>query len=171
MPRHRELRRRREGNRGVTLRPSHLAVWIGLASGALILGTGIWSIVATFTTMSNTLTYLSTRVGELEKAKAPATDLTTLSTKVGEIDKELDQAKTKIGDSTLRISTLRAQLTEIETQFCAEDIVRNQAHESNQRLQAAMFEKLFGQRLGTDNAYYPVKCNRQSQGGYGGRAQ
>ena len=149
----------------------YLAMWLSIAGGILVLGTGAWSTVATFTTMSNTLTFLSTKVDELGKAKAQISDLSSLATKVGEIDKELDQAKTKIGDLTLRGNSLRSALTEIETQFCAEDIIRNQAHEANQRLQSTMFEKLFGQRLATDNAYYPVMCNRQPQGSGGMRAQ
>lgn len=135
----------------MAVRYGYLAMWLGVAGSALVVGTGAWSIVATFTTMSNTLS--------------------ALSTKVGEIDKELDQAKAKISEQVLRTSSLRASLTEIETQFCAEDIIRNQAHEANQRLQSAMFEKVFGQRLATDNAYYPVICNRQPQSGYGPRAQ
>ena len=119
-------------------------MWLSIAGGLLVVCTGAWSIVATFTTMSNSLS--------------------ALAIKVGEIDKELDQAKAKLADSTLRISSLRSALTEIETQFCAEDIIRNQAHEANQRLQSAMFEKIFGQRIATDNAYYPVICNRQAGG-------
>ena len=54
----------------------------------------------------------------------------------------------------------QASLKEIETQFCASDIVRNLMHGDELREMASLHEKVFGQSYHTDNAYYPSICNR-----------
>lgn len=61
-----------------------------------------------------------------------------------------------------KLTELAASLTEIETQFCASDIVRNLMHANEMRVSAMLWSKLFdGQTYPTDNAYYPTICNRK----------
>lgn len=55
-----------------------------------------------------------------------------------------------------------AALIEIETQFCASDIVRNLMHAEDMRKMAILWQKEFQIQFPTDNAYYPVVCNRPS---------
>ena len=56
-----------------------------------------------------------------------------------------------------------AALIEIETQFCAADIMRNLMHAHDMRVQSLLWDKSFeGSKMPTDNAYYPVICNRSS---------
>lgn len=78
----------------------------------------------------------------------------------------LKQQYTMIVD---RLQTIRAEntkqsaaLIEIETQFCAADIMRNMAHAHDMRITSMLWAKTFDQgiKLPTDNAYYPVICNR-----------
>lgn len=68
-----------------------------------------------------------------------------------------------------RLQTIRAEntrqsaaLVEIETQFCASDIMRNLQHAQDLRLFSMLWSKAFDQntKYPTDNAYYPVICNR-----------
>jgi hypothetical protein len=62
-----------------------------------------------------------------------------------------------------RLIVQEAALKEIETQFCASDIVRNLMHANELRDVAMLHEKVFGARMPTDNAYYPTVCNRPVQ--------
>lgn len=60
-------------------------------------------------------------------------------------------------------AVLSAKLVEIETQFCASDIVRNLIHAHDMRIQALLWTKAYsGEHMPTDNAFYPHICNRQS---------
>lgn len=61
----------------------------------------------------------------------------------------------------IKQNTLDVGLNEIETQFCAQDIVRNLMHANDMRNVTLLWEKTFGMRLSTDNAYYPTICNRR----------
>lgn len=56
----------------------------------------------------------------------------------------------------------KAALNEIETQFCGNDIVRNLMHANDMRLQSMLWKKVFDNPLPTDNAYYPIICNRKT---------
>lgn len=49
---------------------------------------------------------------------------------------------------------LRSALTEIETQFCAEDNARNLTHAYDLRMVAMLWKKSFGDELPTDNMFY-----------------
>lgn len=66
----------------------------------------------------------------------------------------------KADTNGINIATMQTKLTEIETQFCASDIVRNLMHANDMREIAVLYEKLYGQRKPTDNAFYPMICNR-----------
>ncbi|MDR3537638.1 MAG: hypothetical protein P4L71_14160 [Acetobacteraceae bacterium] len=63
----------------------------------------------------------------------------------------------EIGTANARIET---SLTEVETQFCSSDIIRNLMHANDMRTEAMLWHKVFESDLPTNNAYYPVVCNR-----------
>lgn len=57
--------------------------------------------------------------------------------------------------------TIQARLTEIETQFCAADIIRNLMHAQDMRVFSIIWHKTMPTtNYPTDNAYYPQICNR-----------
>ncbi|MDE2096395.1 MAG: hypothetical protein KGL39_04050 [Patescibacteria group bacterium] len=64
--------------------------------------------------------------------------------------------------STLKSSqtALTRDLREVETQFCAADIIRNLMHNDDRRQIATMWEKVFGTRMPNDGSYNPTICNR-----------
>jgi DNA anti-recombination protein RmuC len=58
-------------------------------------------------------------------------------------------------------AAITQKLTEVETQFCASDIVRNLITAADLRLFSMLWSNDFpGQHMPTDNAYYPRVCNR-----------
>lgn len=59
-----------------------------------------------------------------------------------------------------RVTHSEAALAEIETQFCATDIVRNLMHANDLRNLSVIWEKQFGMPYPIGNAYYPTICNR-----------
>lgn len=60
-----------------------------------------------------------------------------------------------------RLTKIEVSQNEIETQFCAQDIVRNLMHANDMRQLSQLWEKQFGTRYPTDNAFYPTICNRR----------
>jgi 3-phenylpropionate/cinnamic acid dioxygenase small subunit len=59
-------------------------------------------------------------------------------------------------------AVLSAKLVEIETQFCASDIVRSLIHASDMRIQSLLWSRSYpGEHMPTDNAFYAHICNRQ----------
>jgi hypothetical protein len=69
---------------------------------------------------------------------------------------------TEISALRSRVQAQELALNEVETQFCAQDIVRNLMHANDLREIAMMWQKLFDQRFPTDNAFYPTICNRKT---------
>jgi len=61
----------------------------------------------------------------------------------------------KIAESNFKIERLQAALAEVETQFRASDQVRNIQFANQLRLDALMWEKIFGDRFPSDIQYYP----------------
>lgn len=60
-----------------------------------------------------------------------------------------------------QIAITNSKLIEVETQFCASDIVRNLMHVSDLRYMAMLWHTTFPTMvLPTDNSYYPKICNR-----------
>lgn len=59
-----------------------------------------------------------------------------------------------------RVTKIEVASNEIETQFCAQDIVRNLMHANDLRTVSLLWEKTFGVKYPTDNTYYPTICNR-----------
>lgn len=79
------------------------------------------------------------------------------------LDRTVREISVKLNELQDRHTKLEVGLHEIETQFCGEDIVRNLMHANDQRQASIMWEKVFGTKYPTDNAYYPTICNRKSQ--------
>lgn len=73
------------------------------------------------------------------------------------------EAAVSTGSADRRAVTgaIQEKLLEIETQFCAGDIVRNLFHANDLRVMAMMWTKTMGGTLPTDNAYYPTMCNNK----------
>lgn len=61
----------------------------------------------------------------------------------------------------LKLGAMEVAQNEIETQFCAQDIVRNLMHANDQRVASLLWEKVYGLKMPTDNAFYPTICNRR----------
>jgi hypothetical protein len=61
------------------------------------------------------------------------------------------------------IVSLTSDLREIETQFCASDIIRNLMHANDLRTMSVLWVHTFKERYPTDNAYYPQICNRDTK--------
>jgi hypothetical protein len=62
-----------------------------------------------------------------------------------------------------QIATMNARLTEVETQFCANDLVRNLMHANDLRLFSMLWEKVFpNNHYPTNNAYYPRVCQENT---------
>jgi hypothetical protein len=62
-----------------------------------------------------------------------------------------------------RMTKIEVAQNEIETQFCAQDIVRNLMHANDLRNLSVLWEKQFGSPYPTNNAYYPMICNRRTK--------
>lgn len=60
----------------------------------------------------------------------------------------------------LLTSNLQRDQRESETQFCANDIVRNLMHANELRTTSLLWQKVFGVPYPTDNAYYPTICHK-----------
>jgi hypothetical protein len=65
-----------------------------------------------------------------------------------------------MADRRGQIASINSALTEIETQFCASDVVRNLMHAHDMRIQAMLWGKThMNETLPTDNSYYPTICH------------
>jgi hypothetical protein len=60
-----------------------------------------------------------------------------------------------------RVQAQELALLEVETQFCAQDIVRNLMHANDLRDLSLLWQKTFETKLPTDNVFYPTICNRR----------
>jgi hypothetical protein len=108
------------------------------------------------------------RIEELEKKMAS----NDLNDKTSEVDRHLLnqrlatlEERVTSGSAERRATDARFQaaLTEIETQFCASDIVRNLIHANDLRMLSLLWKTIHnGETYPTDNAYYPMVCNRPS---------
>jgi len=76
------------------------------------------------------------------------------------LEKRLDEESSANSKTRSQVIALRTALSEIETQFCAEDTVRNLMHANDLKFTAILWEKSMGSKMPTDNAYYPQICNR-----------
>lgn len=119
-----------------------LALWIGIAaSGAGFMAT----MLVAFNTLSNM-----------------ATQVTSNSTKTDTLIMEVKADEQIIRSLELKLNSVEVSLNEVETQFCADDQMRNVMHATDMRIQSMLWARSFpDSKLPTDNAYYPTICNRK----------
>jgi hypothetical protein len=116
---------------------SRLGLWLSIAiSAAVLFG------------MIGTVFYVGFRV----QATADALDMLIRRTNVIE---------DKISLLQDRLTKIEVSQNEIETQFCAQDTVRNLMHATDLRNTSLLWEKTFGSKYPIDNAFYPTICNRR----------
>lgn len=144
---------------------------ISILSVLMVMGTGLWMVIGL--QVSNAiepvkLTAEQTKLA-LSTEAARTTQIENVSHGYTSAVADIEALKRQAGENTERVSSLRADATrqsaaliEIETQFCAADIMRNLTHAQDMRLTAMLWARSFdgGMTLPTDNAYYPVICNR-----------
>jgi hypothetical protein len=119
---------------------------IGVMSTVATLITGVWLIIGL----------------RIDTAIAPTTTLLAENrTRIESTAQLQNTMLERISVIRTDISKLTAGQTEVETQFCASDIVRNLLHASDMRVVSVLWRKEFRDTpLPTDNAFYPVVCNR-----------
>lgn len=124
----------------------------GLSRAVLWLGVIVPGI-AVVTSLAGTVWWVSTMSNTVNNLLASNVALTII----------VNENRSEIAKIRLDNAKQTKALDEIETQFCASDIVRNLMHANDMRTSAMLWEKAFGTRLPTDNAYYPRVCNRQPE--------
>jgi cell division protein FtsX len=107
---------------------SAVAVMIAIAGSIL-------TLLVNINTLGNTVVNLSARVVVLETGAITSQE--------------------RIATINAHIAAIQRDLVEIETQFCAEDAMRNLTHASDLRLLAMVWTKAMGVEMQTSNAYYP----------------
>jgi hypothetical protein len=114
-----------------------IGLWLSIAASVFLLFGGV-----------GTIFYVGFKV----QATADALDLITKRIAV------IENGLTLVQD---RLTKIEVSQNEIETQFCAQDIVRNLMHANDLRTASILWEKVFNARIPTDNSYYPTICNRR----------
>lgn len=90
--------------------------------------------------------------------KTSEVDRQQLNTRLAALDDRVTQGSAERRSSDARF---QSALTEIETQFCAADMVRNLIHANDLRMLSMLWKSVHaGETYPTDNAYYPMVCNR-----------
>jgi hypothetical protein len=154
-----------------TLMASVFSICLGLVGGAWVL-TGlkvdaavqpVALTVAQVRTQANVdterLRALETSsAGFVQAAAASVSDREQLNSRLRQLEA---MVPSNAAERRSQYSVMQAKLVEIETQFCASDIVRNLMHAHDMRVTSLMWSKVYpGDKLPTDNAYYPQVCNR-----------
>lgn len=118
---------------------ARIGVWASaISAGALVIGAFIWigTIASEVNNNSTNIAALAGRLGRIEA------DNRTLE---------------------LRVTALETSQKEIETQFCGTGNIINLMHANDMRIQSLLWQKSYaGITLPTDNPFYPVLCNRNS---------
>lgn len=102
---------------------------------------------------------LNDRVRTIESALPNAT---AIGTDIGNLKQNYGLIVDRQAGLRADVVQQAAALIEIETQFCASDIVRNLMHAEDVRKLSMLWQKEFQVQFPTDNTYYPVVCNRPS---------
>jgi 3-phenylpropionate/cinnamic acid dioxygenase small subunit len=93
-----------------------------------------------------------------EADAASRIDRAQLNSRVHDIEANVSVT---LAERRQQYAVMEARLVEVETQFCASDIVRNLMHATDMRLVSMLWRKTFPDTaLPTDNSYYPMVCNR-----------
>jgi hypothetical protein len=100
----------------------------------------------------------TTSAGSLQADATSKSDRAQLNDRTRQLE---TQSANNVAERRAQYSTMAAKLIEIETQFCASDIVRNMINANDLRLLAMLWARAYpGEKYPTDNAYYPRVCNR-----------
>lgn len=153
------------------LMASVLSLFLIMVSGVwLIIGLKIDAVVTPFSIQQSGLTSSvasnTERLRQLEAITAGSTSADVQSrTDRQQLNDRMRQVESTIGSNAQerrgQIQTINAKLVEIETQFCASDIVRNLTHAMDMRVTAILWHRAFPDTvMPTDNALYPQICNR-----------
>jgi hypothetical protein len=156
-----------------TLMASLFSICLVLITGAWVL-TGL-KVDASVAPIALLLEQVKTQVGldterlhTLENVTAGSsqadatsrTDRNQLNERVRGLESNLSASQ---AERRSQYAVMQAKLVEIETQFCAGDIVRNLLHANDMRVQSLLWSKVNpGEHMPTDNAFYPVICNRNT---------
>lgn len=151
------------------------ALMVSLVSMFLVIAAGVWLVIGLQITAATAPIQLvseqnkieirtsETKVTQIEESTRgfaqAATDLSHLRADYAVIVERLGAMRTENARQN-------AALVEIETQFCAADIMRNLTHATDTRLISLLWQKSFmldQLKLPTDNAYYPMICNRNTK--------
>ena len=118
---------------------NRIGLWLSIAASVLMLFGAIGSIF-----------YIGFKV----QANADTLDAQSRRIAAGE---------DKINAVQDRLTKIEVSQNEIETQFCAQDVVRNLMHANDLRNVSLLWEKQFGTPYPINNAYYPTICNRRAK--------
>jgi hypothetical protein len=158
---------------------------VGLASVALAVMSGCWLLIGLQISVSITpqslaiegvksgVTALQASMIGLE-TRTRAAEVATTQSAAADAESRTDRGRLNqratlveealsnhIAEGKATSAQLKAQLVEIETQFCAADSVRNLTHAADLRVTAMLWAKVnTGQTYPIDNAFYPIVCNR-----------
>jgi hypothetical protein len=153
------------------LMASMASIFLVIVGGAWVLtGLNIEAKIAPISIVleqvRTTQTVNSTRIAKVEQQSSSsmsadvqsAADRTQLNSRVSEMEHAMSSG---VAERRAAQATMNAKLVEIETQFCAADVMRNLTHAQDMRTTAVLWRQAFPQNpLPTDNAYYPHICNR-----------
>ena len=124
------------------------ASWQLLVSGAAVMTAvagALMTLLVNINSLESTATNQATIIATLERAATAASE--------HEIGYRTD------------IAAIRRDLVEVETQFCAEDAMRNLMHANDLRDFSMLWNKSMGTDLPISNAYYPNIGRCQGGGG------
>lgn len=97
------------------------------------------------------------------QASSTSVQVAALTAQVNNMQTQQALNVERLNETRAHEVALQASLVEIETQFCASDMLRNLMHANDLRYFSILWQNIFKHTLPTDNAYYPMVCNRQSQ--------
>jgi hypothetical protein len=92
-----------------------------------------------------------------------AAEVRLQATRNSEYERRLGISEDTARRQELLMANQAQALNEIETQFCESDHLRNLMHAEDLRKLSMLWEKTFAIKIPTDNAYYPIVCNRKAR--------
>jgi hypothetical protein len=93
-----------------------------------------------------------------------AQQLSQLRIDYDKLERRVDGLDVRSHETNSSLAANGVALKEIETQFCASDMVRNLMHANDLRQVSLLWEKEFGTPYPTNNAYYPMICKSHDGG-------
>lgn len=87
-----------------------------------------------------------------------ASDVASNKATLANDERRMETITSDLRTNDLLTSNITRDLREVETQFCAADIIRNLMHASDLRTTSELWQKIYGHPFPTDNAYYPQIC-------------